>query len=101
MFQKTITVSPGGAAVSVKMPPAQKAQTVITAGGTPVSKPVCVPSSTTHTPAPTQTNRVTVVSQVCRPPSSFVLLLHTGHLCDHLLFFVTMPTGDAGKREEV
>ncbi|XP_040019497.1 transcription initiation factor TFIID subunit 4 isoform X2 [Gasterosteus aculeatus] len=60
---QTITVSPGGAAVSVKMPPAQKAQTVITAGGTPVSKPVCVPSSTTHTPAPTQTNRVTVVSQ--------------------------------------
>uniref|UniRef100_A0AAQ4P9X0 TAFH domain-containing protein n=1 Tax=Gasterosteus aculeatus aculeatus TaxID=481459 RepID=A0AAQ4P9X0_GASAC len=52
-----------GAGVSVKMPPAQKAQTVITAGGTPVSKPVCVPSSTTHTPAPTPTNRVTVVSQ--------------------------------------
>ncbi|KAM8891413.1 transcription initiation factor TFIID subunit 4-like isoform 2-T2 [Spinachia spinachia] len=61
---QTITVSPGGAAVSVKMPPAQKAQTVITAGGTPVSKPVSVPSSTTHTPTlPTPTNRVTVVSQ--------------------------------------
>ncbi|XP_040024153.2 transcription initiation factor TFIID subunit 4-like [Gasterosteus aculeatus] len=61
--QDIITVSPAGAGVSVKMPPAQKAQTVITAGGTPVSKPVCVPSSTTHTPAPTPTNRVTVVSQ--------------------------------------
>ncbi|XP_037307931.2 transcription initiation factor TFIID subunit 4-like isoform X2 [Pungitius pungitius] len=60
---QTITVSPGGAAVSVKMPPAQKAQTVITAGGTPVSKPVSVPSSTTHTTPPTPTNRVTVVSQ--------------------------------------
>ncbi|XP_031735099.1 transcription initiation factor TFIID subunit 4-like, partial [Anarrhichthys ocellatus] len=52
--QKTITVSPGGAAVSVKMPPPQKAQTVITAGG--AVKPVGVAP-------PTPANRVTVVSQ--------------------------------------
>ncbi|XP_075939357.1 transcription initiation factor TFIID subunit 4-like [Anarhichas minor] len=52
--QKTITVSPGGAAVSVKMPPPQKAQTVITAGG--AVKPFGVAP-------PTPANRVTVVSQ--------------------------------------
>ncbi|KAM7397205.1 hypothetical protein PAMP_020197 [Pampus punctatissimus] len=63
--QKAITVAPGGAAVSVKMAPAQKAPTVITAGGT---KPAGVPSTppmTSMTPAPATTPaaRVTVVSQ--------------------------------------
>ncbi|XP_033491116.1 transcription initiation factor TFIID subunit 4-like isoform X1 [Epinephelus lanceolatus] len=65
--QKAITVAPGGAAVSVKMTPPQKAQTVITAGGTPVAKPAGVPStpltSTTPAPTPTPPARVTVVSQ--------------------------------------
>ncbi|XP_034391478.1 transcription initiation factor TFIID subunit 4-like isoform X2 [Cyclopterus lumpus] len=56
---QTITVSPGGAAVSVKMLPPQKAQTVITAGGVPVSKPVGVPSTPPSMPAA----RVSVVSQ--------------------------------------
>ncbi|XP_059191691.1 transcription initiation factor TFIID subunit 4-like [Centropristis striata] len=63
--QKTISVSP--AAVSVKMAPPQKAQTVITAGGTPVAKPAGVPSapltSTPPAPAATPPARVTVVSQ--------------------------------------
>ncbi|XP_020509236.2 transcription initiation factor TFIID subunit 4 [Labrus bergylta] len=65
--QKAITVAPGGAAVSVKMTPPQKAQTVITAGGTPTAKPAGV-STTPHTSTPpttttTPANRVTVVSQ--------------------------------------
>ncbi|XP_078112403.1 transcription initiation factor TFIID subunit 4-like [Sander vitreus] len=64
--QKALSVAPGGAAVSVKMTP-QKAQTVITAGGTPVAKPAGVPSapltSTTPAPQPTTPARVTVVSQ--------------------------------------
>ncbi|KAM7415215.1 hypothetical protein PAMA_019841 [Pampus argenteus] len=63
--QKAITVAPGGAAVSVKMAPAQKAPTVITAGGV---KPAGVPStpamtSTTPAQAATPAGRVTVVSQ--------------------------------------
>ncbi len=66
--QKAITVAPGGAAVSVKMTTPQKAQTVITAGGTPVAKPAGVPStpltSTTPPSSATPTGRVTVVSQV-------------------------------------
>uniref|UniRef100_UPI0037E96EA3 transcription initiation factor TFIID subunit 4-like n=1 Tax=Semicossyphus pulcher TaxID=241346 RepID=UPI0037E96EA3 len=65
--QKAITVAPGGAAVSVKMTPPQKAQTVITAGGTPGAKPAGVPTTplTSTPPATTTTpaNRVTVVSQ--------------------------------------
>ncbi|XP_040893788.1 transcription initiation factor TFIID subunit 4-like isoform X2 [Toxotes jaculatrix] len=64
---QTITVAPGGAAVSVKMTTPQKAPTVITAGGAPVAKPAGVPStpltSTTPAPAPTPPGRVTVVSQ--------------------------------------
>ncbi|KAF1386274.1 hypothetical protein PFLUV_G00092820 [Perca fluviatilis] len=64
--QKALTVAPGGAAVSVKMTP-QKAQTVITAGGTPVTKPAGVPSapltSATPAPAPTTPARVNMVSQ--------------------------------------
>ncbi|KAM9352418.1 transcription initiation factor TFIID subunit 4-like [Symphorus nematophorus] len=63
--QKAISVAPGGAAaVSVKMTTPQKAQTVITAGGTPVTKPAGVPSTplTSATPA-TPAGRVTVVSQ--------------------------------------
>lgn len=60
--QKAITVAPGGAAVSVKMTPPQKVQTV------PVAKPTGVPSTplTSTTPATpaTPTGRVTVVSQV-------------------------------------
>ncbi|XP_035859373.1 transcription initiation factor TFIID subunit 4-like isoform X2 [Sander lucioperca] len=63
---QALSVAPGGAAVSVKMTP-QKAQTVITAGGTPVAKPAGVPSapltSTTPAPQPTTPARVTVVSQ--------------------------------------
>uniref|UniRef100_A0A671TFI6 Si:dkey-219c3.2 n=1 Tax=Sparus aurata TaxID=8175 RepID=A0A671TFI6_SPAAU len=63
-----LTVAPGGAAVSVKMTTPQKAQTVITAGGTPVAKAAGVPSthlatSTTPTPPATTAGRVTVVSQ--------------------------------------
>lgn len=65
--QKAITVAPGSAAVSVKVTPPQKAQTVITAGGTPMAKPAGVPPSplTGSTPAatPTPAARVTVVSQ--------------------------------------
>lgn len=69
VFQKALTVAPGGAAVSVKMTTPQKAQTVITAGGTPVAKAAGVPSthlatSTTPTPPATTAGRVTVVSQV-------------------------------------
>ncbi|XP_071317766.1 transcription initiation factor TFIID subunit 4-like isoform X2 [Trachinotus anak] len=64
---QAITVAPGGAAVSVKMTTPQKAPTVITAGGTPVAKPVGVSSTplTSATPTPTATTpaRVTVVSQ--------------------------------------
>ncbi|TDH10015.1 hypothetical protein EPR50_G00093250 [Perca flavescens] len=64
--QKALTVAPGGAAVSVKMTP-QKAQTVITAGGTPVAKPAGVPSapltSTTPPTTPTTPARVNMVSQ--------------------------------------
>lgn len=64
--QKAITVAPGSAAVSVKMTPPQKAQTVITAGGTPVAKPVPSTPLTSTTPATpaTPAGRVTVVSQV-------------------------------------
>ncbi|KAE8277069.1 Transcription initiation factor TFIID subunit 4 [Larimichthys crocea] len=63
--QKAITVAPGSAAVSVKMTPPQKAQTVITAGGTPVAKPVPSTPLTSTTPATpaTPAGRVTVVSQ--------------------------------------
>ncbi|XP_035497261.2 transcription initiation factor TFIID subunit 4-like isoform X1 [Scophthalmus maximus] len=63
--QKTITVAPGGAAVSVKMTAPQKAATVITAGVAPTSKPAGVPSAplTSSTPAATAPARVTVVSQ--------------------------------------
>ncbi|XP_070763577.1 transcription initiation factor TFIID subunit 4-like [Enoplosus armatus] len=65
--QKAITVAPGGAAVSVKMTTPQKAQTVITAGGTPAAKPAGVPStplsSTTSAPTTTPPGRVNVVSQ--------------------------------------
>lgn len=69
VFQKAFTVAPGGAAVSVKMTTPQKAQTVITAGGTPVVKAAGVPSthlttSTTPTAPTTTAGRVTVVSQV-------------------------------------
>ncbi|XP_073328543.1 transcription initiation factor TFIID subunit 4-like isoform X2 [Pagrus major] len=65
---QALTVAPGSAAVSVKMTTPQKAQTVITAGGTPVAKPAGVPStplttSTTPTPPTTTAGRVTVVSQ--------------------------------------
>ncbi|XP_070686799.1 transcription initiation factor TFIID subunit 4-like isoform X2 [Pempheris klunzingeri] len=64
---QAITVAPGAAAVSVKMTTPQKAQTVITAGGTPVAKPAGVPSTpltgTTPAPAATPAARVTVVSQ--------------------------------------
>ncbi|XP_030282199.1 transcription initiation factor TFIID subunit 4-like isoform X1 [Sparus aurata] len=65
---QALTVAPGGAAVSVKMTTPQKAQTVITAGGTPVAKAAGVPSthlatSTTPTPPATTAGRVTVVSQ--------------------------------------
>ncbi|XP_074489408.1 transcription initiation factor TFIID subunit 4-like isoform X2 [Sebastes fasciatus] len=64
---QALSVAPGGAAVSVKMTTPQKAQTVITAGGTPLAKPACVPStpltSTTPAPIPTPAARVTVVSQ--------------------------------------
>ncbi|XP_062276428.1 transcription initiation factor TFIID subunit 4-like [Scomber scombrus] len=61
--QKAITVAPGGTAVSVKMAPAQKAQTVITPGGTTVAKPSTSPMTNTS-PATTATPaRVTVVSQ--------------------------------------
>ncbi|KAI3370946.1 hypothetical protein L3Q82_023492 [Scortum barcoo] len=66
--QKAITVAPGGTAVSVKMTTPQKAQTVITAGGAPVTKPAGVLSTSlsSSTPAATSTaaGRVTVVSQV-------------------------------------
>ncbi|XP_041652324.1 transcription initiation factor TFIID subunit 4-like, partial [Cheilinus undulatus] len=65
--QKAITVTPGGAALSVKMAPPQKTQTVITAGGTPVAKPTGVPPTPLTSTPPTATtpaaNRVTVVSQ--------------------------------------
>ncbi|XP_044050012.1 transcription initiation factor TFIID subunit 4-like isoform X2 [Siniperca chuatsi] len=64
---QAITVAPGAAAVSVKMTAPQKAQTVITAGGTPVAKPAGVPSTpltgTTPTPTATPPGRVNVVSQ--------------------------------------
>ncbi|XP_028286437.1 transcription initiation factor TFIID subunit 4-like [Parambassis ranga] len=62
---QALTVAPGGAAVSVKIP--QKAPTVIAAGGTPVAKPAGPPStpltSTTPSPAGSPGTRVTVVSQ--------------------------------------
>nr|XP_046249862.1 transcription initiation factor TFIID subunit 4-like [Scatophagus argus] len=64
---QAITVAPGGAAVSVKMTTPQKAQTVMTAGATPVAKPAAVPSAplTSTTPAApaAPAGRVTVVSQ--------------------------------------
>ncbi|KAM8861594.1 transcription initiation factor TFIID subunit 4-like isoform 1-T1 [Synchiropus picturatus] len=63
---QTITVSPGGAGMAMKMTPPQKTQTVITAGGTPVAKPagmVTTPAVSNTAPAPAAAGRVTVVSQ--------------------------------------
>ncbi|XP_034734813.1 uncharacterized protein LOC117948951 [Etheostoma cragini] len=61
VVQKALSVAPG--AVSVKMTP-QKAQTVITAGGTSVAKPAGVPlTSTTPAPVATTPARVNMVSQ--------------------------------------
>lgn len=65
--QQAITVAPGGAEVS-KMTSPQTAQTVMTAGGIPLAKPVVNPStpqsSTPAAASATPATRVTVVSQV-------------------------------------
>ncbi|XP_075994961.1 transcription initiation factor TFIID subunit 4-like isoform X2 [Genypterus blacodes] len=59
---QAITVAPGATVATVKMTAPQKGQTVITAGGQAMAKPVNAPATMTNT-TPVTPARVTVVSQ--------------------------------------
>lgn len=104
--QKAITVAPGGATVTVNMTTPQKAQTVITAGGTPVAKPATVPTtplaSTPPAATTTPANRVTVVSQVRSHSQSLHQRPIQRYTQTHPeAFILTSHTGNARKRKEV